>query len=28
VMFLVFVPVVLIFIKRAKTKVSMSEGAH
>jgi DHA2 family multidrug resistance protein len=28
IMFLVFVPVVLIFIKRAKTKVSMSEGAH
>ena len=28
VMFLVFVPVVLIFIKRAKTKVSLSEAAH
>jgi DHA2 family multidrug resistance protein len=28
IMFLVFVPVVLIFIKRAKTKVSLSEAAH
>jgi DHA2 family multidrug resistance protein len=28
IMFLVFVPVVLIFIKRAKKKVSLSEAAH
>jgi len=28
IMFLVFVPVVLIFIKKAKNKISLGEAAH